>query len=243
MDLELGIRKTIAEWVGRFDAESIKIPVSDIDSLMIIGIIQIAAQVTESRGRWIIRIVFCPGHGKMAGGRFLAGQHIRQSVSADVAGLAHQEQRADSLFRAKEFGIYHSAHIQHDDYIPICIGKCLDVVFFNAGQFIVPGRDVPVCPLSGIAGNDVNRRVRSGFFNLFRRDFRSLRLSRPLGKQLNKRRLPFLRQKSHDPVHGLLHRLLANAIILIQPFFCCDDKAGLLQTLLHIDDQPGIDIT
>ena len=70
----------------------------------------------------IVGVVPGPGVGELAGGVDLAGEHVAQDLTADVAQLAQQHNGVDAVDRENLAHVDHTAQVEHQHELGIALG-------------------------------------------------------------------------------------------------------------------------
>ena len=125
----------------------------------------------------------------MAAGRLFAGNHVRQSVTAVVAGLAHVQDCVHAFDGKKHLHINDAADIQDDDGRRIGGGNLPEAYNLLIEKLILPGQDVAVFAFAGVPGNDTKGGVRFAgpeILILHRKDCRVYQRNRNRGNCLSR---------------------------------------------------------
>ena len=239
---KVGVGAAEAEGIGRAEAEAVKPAVAHVDALPVIGVIQIAAQMAEFSGKGVVLVPLGPGGGETSGGIYLAGEHVRQGVTGGAAGLAHEQNGVDALLLPEEGGVDDAAHVENDHGVVVVGRQGAEIVHFPVGQVIVAAGQLPVGPLAGGAGDDVNGQGFIGVGNILRRDLRHVRVAVGILQGEVDAGPALLLEHRLELCHILRAVFGAGAVEAVQPGLGGDGEAGVLQTLLHVDDGAGVDV-
>ncbi len=159
LHLKGGVAQAIAEGIGNFLAEGVKVTVADVDVVLVVLVVDVLVVGAEVLSVGIVGIVDGPGVGQLAGGVHSAVEDSDNRVAAAHAGLGHQQQCVKILVLAEELGVHDAAHVQQDDGLFERSADLLDVGSFVVTQLIVELAGGTVGELAGVAGDDVERNV------------------------------------------------------------------------------------
>ena len=169
MDGEIRITEAKTEGIGRFHTEAVKITVSYIDTLLIVFVLQIAVEVTVLIGKGNVRILFCPGIGKFAGGCHLSADNVSKGVAALSAKLADVQNSIDAGNLFCEGHVDGAAAVDDQHKMLIMCGAETNGSLFFLGQEHITGLCLPVSTLTCLPAQHINAGIGiTGGYILFR---------------------------------------------------------------------------
>ena len=144
-DLEGRIGPAEAEGIGRLDPEGVEVAVAHIDPVGIVFVVDVAVVVAVVGGGGVVGVVLRPGVGEFAGGIDLAGKHVSEHLSADVAQLSHENDRVDALHGQDLAHVDHAAQIQHQHQLFVEAGQKSELLELGVVEQII----APLVPAVG----------------------------------------------------------------------------------------------
>ena len=222
--------------------EGIEVAVAHIDPVDIVLVVKISVVVAVVGRGGIILIAFGPGIGELAGGVDLAGEHVSEHLSADIAQLAHQNDGVDALYGQDLAHVDHAAQIQHQHQLFVEAGQEPELLQF----FLVEQVVAPLVPAVGTLARGAGDHIHGQI------SFRSPKVL--LGDLCRSDDLERMRE-AHDEFTGVRAfrflgdpcrvvdlRLLVSRVLAVQPGLGRDGEAGFLQAPLDVHVAAGVHV-